>query len=553
MRLRTRLALAFALLAIVPLALVVPPSLARLRQILSADLDSRLNSAVSVTETVLSTARQASRRAVDELAQSVALEQIARDLHSGAPPAALVSSAEKLMRSRGMTVLSLFNADGITLSSGHLPARLGDPDPALFAVAGGKDPSAAVVIDVRSESGLRPVPALVAWRSLDYGELRIWVVGGTLLDTSMAEQVSRITGARVEISAAETVAGAAGSVEPPTEERVMEIAPTIRVKLAMSRAPLLASEAVLQRAFAALVGFGLLLAAALGVAVSRVITRPVEALTAAARQIAGGSFALRVEEKASGEVGELVRAFNQMTGDLQRTTEKLVASERVAAWQEVARRLAHEIKNPLTPIRMSLETLISASETRDPRFPTLFRESAGAVLEEVERLRRIVDEFSQFARLPKPNLSSVDLSDLVRQILSLHASPRPGITISSEVEPALVLRADRDQLTQVLLNLLRNAEEALGSAGRIHVRAVAAGSNVVIEVEDSGPGVRLEDRARIFEPYFTTKEAGTGLGLAIARRICEEHGGRLEVESEPRRGAAFTITLPRQAPAARAL
>jgi nitrogen fixation/metabolism regulation signal transduction histidine kinase len=251
-----------------------------------------------------------------------------------------------------------------------------------------------------------------------------------------------------------------------------------------------------------------------------------------------------VEEKASGEVGELVRAFNRMTEDLQRTSEQLVASERVAAWQEVARRLAHEIKNPLTPIKMSLETLTAASEGSDARFRELFRESAGAVMEEVERLRRIVDEFSQFARLPKPELSSVDLSGLVQQVLSLYAPPRPEIQVATDLQPGVATRVDRDQLTQVLLNLIKNAEEAVKDRGAIQLRVRAINQSAILEVQDSGPGVRPEDRERIFEPYFTTKAAGTGLGLAIARRICQEHGGRLEVDRASEGGAVFRVVLP---------
>ncbi len=545
MRLRTRLSLAFALLAVVPLALVVPHALANLREILSELLQSRIHVATSATEAALREISQSTRRAVEDLAQSPALEEFARDVHAHGRSPSVVSTAEKLMNSRGLSVLSLFNAEGVTLSSGHLPARLGDPDPALFAVAqsAAKEPM-AVLVEVRGEAGLRPMPALVAARSLDYGELRIWVVGGALLDAALAQQLSQMTGARIEISSPAGPAAAAGSIESPSEERAVQLSPGIQIKLSLSKAPLVAAEALLRRVFAVSVGIGLLLATLLGVLVSRFITRPMEALTQAARRIAAGSFALQVEEKASGEVGELVRAFNRMTEDLQRTTEQLVASERVAAWQEVARRLAHEIKNPLTPIKMSLETLTAASEGSDARFRELFRESAGAVMEEVERLRRIVDEFSQFARLPKPQLSSVDLSGLVQQVLSLYAPPRPEIQVATDLQPGVATRVDRDQLTQVLLNLIKNAEEAVKDRGAIQLRVRAINQSAILEVQDSGPGVRPEDRERIFEPYFTTKAAGTGLGLAIARRICQEHGGRLEVDRASGGGAVFRVVLP---------
>jgi nitrogen fixation/metabolism regulation signal transduction histidine kinase len=234
-----------------------------------------------------------------------------------------------------------------------------------------------------------------------------------------------------------------------------------------------------------------------------------------------------------------------MLDELEATTARLLASERVAAWQEVARRLAHEIKNPLTPIRMSLETLLAAHAERNPRFDALFRESAGVVLEEVERLRRIVDEFSRFARLPKPQREPLDLSELARGVLSLYAAPRPGVTLVAELAGALPVLADRDQLTQVLLNLVKNAEEALPKqGGTVWVRTRSAGGEALLEVADTGPGIPPSERERVLEPYVTSKEGGTGLGLAIASRICQEHGGRLEVGEEPGAGARLTVVLP---------
>ena len=238
-----------------------------------------------------------------------------------------------------------------------------------------------------------------------------------------------------------------------------------------------------------------------------------------------------------------------MTGDLKDATNKLVASERVAAWQEVARRLAHEIKNPLTPIRMSLETLLAASQRGplDDRFKGLFTESARAVLEEVDRLKRIVDEFSQFARLPHPQLAQHDLAEVMQAVMSLYAE-HDGITFDVALEKGAFVSVDRDQLTQVLVNLVKNAEEAMeGKTGAIHVR-VKKGEVVTLEVEDEGPGIPAALKDRLFEPYVTTKPQGTGLGLAIALRICQEHGGRLEAVDGAAGGALFRVSLPAVSP-----
>ncbi|MHB8878279.1 MAG: sensor histidine kinase [Myxococcaceae bacterium] len=546
MRLRTTIALAFVSLSILQVAAVVPLALRNLNQTLSRQLETRIDGVMAAAASSLERTSSEATRAMDELAGSDALEKVAKDLRQEQPPSTIAGTAEALMRPRGLTVLSLFDEGGRTLSSGHLPARLGDPDEALFAVTRAPPGKPVpVLVELRDESGLTRMPALVTARALDYGDKRLWAVGGVLLDLPAAQHLSTLTSARVEIWAGGEAVAAAGEAQGQSVERTLPFPPAAELKLLFSRADLLDTEAQVLRAFMVFFGLGLGAAVLAGLLVARRITRPVEALTAAATRIAAGALDAKVVEKASGEVGELVSAFNRMTSDLERTTSQLVASERVAAWQEVARRLAHEIKNPLTPIKMSLETLLAANEAKSPQFNALFKESAAVVLEEVERLRRIVDEFSRFARLPKPQLAALDLSELTAQVLSLYASPPKGVELAHTPGPALPVQADRDQLTQVLVNLIKNAAEAMPGGGRIEVRVLAKGPFAAVEVQDSGPGVKPEDRARILEPYFTTKEGGTGLGLAIAARICQEHGGHLEVGGELGKGALFTVVLPR--------
>jgi nitrogen fixation/metabolism regulation signal transduction histidine kinase len=549
MRLRTRLALAFALLALVPLAVVVPLTLARLRATLSRELDARMEGATASAQEALERAASNAHRAVEELVESPAMEDLAREAREHPARTIRADTAEGLMRSRGLTVLALFDRHGTTLSSGHLPARRGDPDPTLFAIT--REASARSVpvrVAVRGDEGLREVPALVTARPVDYGDSRLWAVGGVLLDQGLATHLARLTQAEVSLLAGDKVVARAGSAEPPTVARVLPLGEAASVRLVFSRAAAREAEQGVLRAFLLLATLGLTFAVLLGLFMARRITRPVEALTSGARRVAEGALDVQVQVQASGEVGDLVRTFNHMTSELRSTTERLVASERIAAWQEVARRLAHEIKNPLTPIRMSLETLLAAQEARDTRFPTLFRESAGVVLEEVDRLRRIVDEFSRFARLPKPQLAPVDMGELAQSVLALYASPPPGITLRSELQPGVGVQADRDQLTQVLVNLVKNAEEAMApqGGGTLQVRVRGTDGEATLEVQDSGPGISPEHRARLFEPYFTTKEGGTGLGLSIAARILQEHGGRLEAGGEPGQGACFTLTLPRE-------
>ncbi|RYZ37432.1 MAG: HAMP domain-containing protein [Myxococcaceae bacterium] len=547
MRLRTRLALAFALLALVPLAVVVPLTLTRLRDTLSRELDARMTAATASAQESLERSASNARRAVEELVESPAMEDLVREARDRPLRAIQAGTAEGLMKSRGLTVLTLFDRNGTVLSSGHLPARRGDPDAVLFAVTKEKSPRPVPVrVDVRGDAGLRQVPALVTARPVDYGDVRLWAVGGVVLDDGLAQHLARLTQADVTLLSGGTTVAHAGSAAPPTVARVLPLGDVASVRLTFSHAAAREAEEGVMRAFLLLAGLGLAFAALLGLLVSRWMTRPVEALTSGARRVAEGALDVQVAARASGEVGELVRTFNHMTSELKATTERLMATERIAAWQEVARRLAHEIKNPLTPIRMSLETLLAAHEARHPSFPHLFKESAGVILEEVERLRRIVDEFSRFARLPKPQLAPVDLGELAQGVLSLYAAPPEGIQLLPALQTGVVARADRDQLTQVLVNLVKNAEEAMtGKGGALRVRVKGTDADAVIEVEDDGPGIPAEHRARIFEPYFTTKDGGTGLGLAIAARILQEHGGRLEVGGEPGQGARFSVVLPR--------
>lgn len=544
MRLRTTLVLAFIAVCLVQVAAVAPFAVDSLERLLTRQQDARIDGILRSVQAALERNAVDVRRSMDELAQSEALERVARELGDGELPPQLATAAQELMTPRGLSVLSLFDESGRTLSSGHLPARLGDLDPALFSLTSHPESVSPVLVERALPSGLIRAPALATARALDYGERRLWISGGVLLDESFARFLSDLSGARVEIRAEGQPAAAAGEAQAPTVERSISLPPA-ELRFVFSRADLEAAQLQIIRAFAAIFALGLALATLGGLLLARRITRPVEALTQAARQLSRGPASLRVDAKASGEVGELISTFNGMVRELEAKTEQLLASERIAAWQEVARRLAHEIKNPLTPIRMSLETLVAEGHGEPARFQALFRQSATVMLEEVDRLRRIVDEFSRFARLPKPALSEVDLSELVSQALVLLSAHPEGVELIHRLEPAAFVSADRDQLTQVLHNLVKNAQEALPGGGKIEVRVRTAQNEVLLEVEDSGPGIAPEARAHLFEPYFTTKQGGTGLGLAIAARICQEHGGRLEVGGLPGKGATFSVVLPR--------
>lgn len=289
-------------------------------------------------------------------------------------------------------------------------------------------------------------------------------------------------------------------------------------------------------------GLAALVALALGLVIAMRIGRALEALEAASDRVAGGDLEATIEGTGEGEIGRALHAFNRMTHELRGARLRLRRVERIAAWRDVARRIAHEIKNPLLPLQLSIETLRKTKQRNHPEFDEIFWESTETMLEEVTRLSRIVSEFSRFARMPPPVLAEMDLSRLVEKVASPYEDPRIELDLAHPCE----LVGDRDQLTQVVTNLLQNALAEARS--RVRIRTEDHGSEVRLVVEDDGPGVPEDEREAIFEPYFTKKEGGTGLGLAIVDRIVGDHGGGIELTASSLGGARFVIALPVEGP-----
>ena len=571
MRLRTQLAALLALFAVVPLAAALLPVEEALSGALATEHAARLDGAAHALTGELARLSEEAASRVGDLARSPEAEAFSRDLASGTlPPAEAAARGAEWMKARGLDVLTLATADGQVVTSGHLPGRAGDVDPELAPVLQGA-PGTAVprVVTRAGPSGPEPVLALVAWAPLP-GDGQLRLAGGLDLGQDRALRLAALTSGEVTIRDADgmvlaqaaapsqagapwlTRVGARLGVGLSGARRALALgppdAPAGRVEISVASQGLARAAGTVLVAFLGALVVGAIAAVAAGRLIASRITRPVEALREAAARVAAGDLSARVEARASGEVGDLVRAFNAMTQDLASGRAKLAQAERVAAWREVARRLAHEIKNPLTPIAMSVETLRDAQASGRPDFGEIFDEGTRTIGEEVRRLKRIVDEFSRFARLPAPERTPVPPEDLISSVLALFPPP-PGLQVQRELEEGLPsVWADRDQAVQVLLNLVRNALEAMPQGGTLRVSARASDAGVALSVADTGPGIPAEDVPHLFEPYFTRKEGGTGLGLAIAQRIAEEHGGRLEVASTPGAGSVFTFWLP-QAPA----
>ena len=306
------------------------------------------------------------------------------------------------------------------------------------------------------------------------------------------------------------------------------------------------------RSAALLVGsVGIVLAILLSGWAAGRVTRPVEVLAEAARSVAAGSWSTQVEVTSSDELGELAEAFNRMTHELLGQKEQLVQTERVAAWRELARRLAHELKNPLFPLQITVENLVRARQQSPEQFDEVFRESSSTLLAEIANLKAIISRFSEFSRMPQPQFQRIGLNDVVQNVARLFqaqlGSPKgPPIhctlELSNDIRP---ISADPELLHRAISNLVLNAMDAMPQGGTLSLRTQQNSDHVQLEVADTGSGLTPEECERLFTPYYTSKSHGTGLGLAIVQSVVSDHGGRISVRSQPGCGTTFMIELPR--------
>jgi nitrogen fixation/metabolism regulation signal transduction histidine kinase len=325
--------------------------------------------------------------------------------------------------------------------------------------------------------------------------------------------------------------------------------------VAVNLARMVALHRQMVEAFLLLGGGVGLLAAIAGVWIARRTSRPVRDLIVAFDAIASGEADYRFRARAHDEMQELITSFSHLHRALEDQRRRAMATERVAAWREVARHVAHEVKNPLAPIRLTVENLLRVRSQAPEKFDSMFEEGMQTILEEVQQLSRMVAEFAEFARLPLPAHRLEDIESLIDRVVELYAF-EPGVTIHKRVEPGLPRVAlDADQVSRALKNVIgnaidaaRDAEHGDGALPEVEIRAAIEEGMAQIVVTDNGPGFSQEAARRLFEPYFTTKEHGTGLGMALTYRIIIEHGGVIFAENGPDGGARVIVRLPLEAP-----
>ena len=282
------------------------------------------------------------------------------------------------------------------------------------------------------------------------------------------------------------------------------------------------------------------------------IISPIVHLEDATRRVAEGDFSFRILTRPRDELSNLVESFNGMVSELDRSRRKLLQAERITAWQEIAQRLAHEIRNPLTPIKLSAQRILKkyADITAGgEEFGRVLGSSVSAIIKEVENLERLLQEFADFAKLPIPRPLPVNMKEILQEVTSVYASLSSTVKIDiTSVPDTLVLNVDRNQMKRVFANLFTNAIQAMPEGGLVGIRAdivkKAHISYCRIAVSDTGTGIPEQDRERVFDPYFTTKKEGTGLGLAIVQRIVFDHKGNVWAESDGSSGTTIFIDIP---------
>jgi signal transduction histidine kinase len=521
--------------------------------------------------------------AVDRMAASDTLRRIAFDLSNGGDSAPYLTVAVPLAEEYRLDYLELIGHDGSIVSSLQWTARFGYKEPAVTAAGKPAFLKQEDLPDGTSQVGLFAV------RTVTGSDPPLYVVGGRQLDAGFLRDFSVPAGTQIFIyknvsgpfdahnfagplqgpdsgehyealvdDARSNARNAEGVVYPTSRSEDSMSVTAIPLKglegdvlavlvVANSRRSMVEVQRHIRDIACGIAGLGIIFAVLASLWIAARISRPIEELARAAGQVAAGDWETRVDIRTMDEVGALARSFNNMTRQLAEQRERLVQTERVAAWRELARRLAHELKNPLTPLQITVENMVRARKLPKKQFDEVFKESTATLEAEIENLKTIVGRFSDFSKLPKPQALEMDAREAVRRVVKLYGPALEekeielGTSISAEPLPIL---GDSELLHRALSNLVLNAMDAMPEGGTLTVSAVRAREMVRISVADTGAGLTPEECERLFTPYYTTKQHGTGLGLAIVQSVIADHNGTIAVENVEGGGARFVIGLP---------
>ena len=584
MSLRQRLLLLFAGVVIVSVALVAWTVSLRTRAAFNEMEQERTSALINQIRAEFHREGSEVGATLSRMAATDRLQNIAFSLTHGGDPSTYLQEAGSLAQEYQLDFLEIVQADGTIVSSAQWPARFGykrQLPPATQQDAFLKNE------ELPDGTAL----GMIAVRPVHAGDAAIYLIGGKKVDREFIDSLSlppgmyvwlyRQTTSSLDIAdvigptvanpnsilnlvkAARTGEEKTGSVQISTaaNDRATTQATPLRddtgqiaavLLVGASRRPLIELQQHIKAIALSIAGIGILLAIAVSLWIAARFTRPIEQLAEASREIADGNWNVQVEPGPGTELAQLAESFNTMTRQLIEQREHLVQAERVAAWRELARRLAHELKNPLFPLQITVENLVRARELAPGEFEEIFNESTSTLLAEISNLKAIIGRFSDFSKMPRPQLQNTSLNELARKVAALHGTQlknaaRP-ITLKLDLDDSLTeIPLDPDLFHRVVSNLVLNAVDAMSQGGTLTLRTRDTGERARLEISDTGAGLTPEERDRIFTPYYTTKQHGTGLGLAVVQSVVSDHRGTISVNSETGRGTTFIIDLPKRA------
>lgn len=602
MTLRQKLLLLFSLTVAGAVAAVAWTVLVRVRQIFDQRDQRETTLFVSQFQREFQHRSAEVAAAVDRLAAEERVRAMAFELVQSGDTAPYLTEAQTLAADAQLDFLEIVGPDGNVVSSAQWPARFGYPETAVSAATrapflkseGLPDGSDALgLFAVGAVRGAEPAVHLIGGKRLDASFLadlpgasgmQIYLYSDAAPDPGAAQanatampmpvfDAKRLIGASGEVAdavryqplidaARKTGENASGILYLTNRREDSVNATAIPLKelsgrvaaillIAISRAEMVDAQQRIRAIAYGVAAAGILLAIAFSLWTAARVSRPIEQLARAAEEVAAGNWETRVPERGRDEVSVLAQSFNHMVAELASQRERLMQSERVAAWRELARRLAHELKNPLFPLQLTVENLTRARALPEPEFDEVFRESTQTLAMEIANLKTIVGRFSDFSKMPKPQLEHIDAKDALKRVRALYegagaASDAAKIAFQSEIpEEPMPMDADPELLHRALSNLVLNAMDAMPEGGTVTLSARPVDGKIEIRVADTGTGLTPEECERLFTPYYTTRQHGTGLGLAIVQSVVADHGGTIAVESRPGGGTVFVITLPK--------
>jgi two-component system, NtrC family, nitrogen regulation sensor histidine kinase NtrY len=518
-------------------------------------------------------------RRIDAIANSETVQRLAVNLSGPQPDLSrYVDEAAALAREQSLNFLELIGPDARIISSAEWPARFGYQESWLAESMDWKSQGVFLRTEELADGSAL---GLVTVRTVKAGDGLLYIVGGLELDKQFVDTLPVTEGMRVQLyrtpepgsvgihlasrlasSLIDDVRQSAREVTRTDAASSVSAIPLLggdKQLLAVllvesSRAELASLKRTIQETAWGVGAAGVLIGLILSFWTASRVTRPLRELATSVQEVAAGDWNARAAITSSDEVGRLARDFNRMTEQLTEQRDRMIQAERVAAWRELARRLAHELKNPLFPLQITVENLQRSRQAPPEQFDEVFRESTTTLLAELDNLKTIIGRFSDFAKMPAPQMEPLDVNTTIRDVVKLfdaqiRAPGRSAVEVRFELDDNLPwVLADSDQIRRALRNLVLNALDAMSGGGRLTLRTqtVDGGAGrVAIEVSDTGAGLTPEECERLFTPYYTTKQHGTGLGLAIVQSVVSDHKGTISMRSQPGSGTTFRIELNR--------